>query len=357
MSSDLDERWARYEALARKAPLQNRHDEINAFFERVSEEQAPIFTESYCGPISFYMAPCHQDMEEMDIACLGVPMDASAPMRAGARMGPKSIREWSKLRGPVHESWNVVPFELCRVADYGDISFSSPHDVRACVDQISDLYGQFRENNIATLSIGGVHTITHPILRGLTAGEPVGLVHIDAHADTYRGPYQGDQYSDAAVFLNAVLDRSIDPERTIQIGIRGRSAIFWDFSHESGMRVIPMDEFFQLGVDGVLSEIRKVIGDSPYYLTVDADGIDSTYLPGTQLPEPFGLTSREVIQIIRGLRGMDVIGADFVELCPPYDPHDICANLGAALAFEMLCLLSEAQCARLGERRHTKWIS
>lgn len=355
MSPIPEDRMNHYPALAQKSALENRDGDVAQFFERVEREGAPVFGESYCGPESFFMAPNLRDLDAIDIAITGVPMDASAPMRAGARHGPKAIREWSKLRGPVHESWNVVPFDLCRVADFGDMALSSPHDVSTCVDEIAEQYRAFRAHNIAPLSIGGVHTISHPILRGLAEGEGIGMIHIDAHADTYRGPYQGDQLSDAAVFLNATLDGSIDPERVVQIGIRGRSAIFWDFSHEAGMRVIAMDEFFDVGVEGVLAEVRRIIGDGPCYLTVDADGIDSTYLPGTQLPEPFGLTSREVLQIIRGLRGMDIVGADFMELCPPYDPHGISANLGAALCFEMLCLLAEAHVARTGASSPTKW--
>lgn len=353
--SDKDLKLKRLQKIAEKGALESRHPSVKTFFERMARAEVPIFEDFHTSIDNFYQAPRSQALKDLDIVCVGVPFEVSAPIRAGTRFGPKSIREWSKLRGPVHESWNVIPFELCRISDFGDVVFSSPHSVNDCVAELKALYASFRENNVFPLSFGGVHTMTHPILKGLAGDEPLALVHIDAHADTYRDAYQGDQYSDAAVFLNAALEGAIDPEHTIQIGIRGRSVIFWDFSHEAGMRVIAMDEFFDIGVAGVLNEIKKIIGGRKCYLTVDSDGIDSTYLPGTQLPEPFGLTSREVLQIIRGLRGMNIIGADFVELCPPYDPNGISANLGAALGFEMLTLLAETHHQSTGENRPTVW--
>lgn len=354
-NSEREAKLKRLKEIAEKGALESRHDTVREFFERMETQQVPIFEDFHAGIDNFYQAPRSQALTDMDIACVGVPFEVSAPIRAGTRFGPKSAREWSKLRGPVHESWNVIPFDLCRIADFGDVVFSSPHDVNECVAELETLYSSFRENNIFPLSFGGVHTMSHPILKGLAGDEPLALVHIDAHADTYRDAYQGDQYSDAAVFLNAALEGGIDPDHTIQIGIRGRSVIFWDFSHEAGMRVVAMDEFFDIGVAGVLAEIKKIIGDRKFYLSVDSDGIDATYLPGTQLPEPFGLTSREVLQIIRGLRGMNIVGADFVELCPPYDPHGISANLAAALGFEMLCLLAEAKHRAHGDKQPTVW--
>lgn len=345
----------KYREIASRGALESRFDHVKGFFDRIAAAEVPIFEDFHTGIGSFYQSPRRNELADIDIACVGVPLETSAPIRAGTRFAPKEIREWSKLRGPVHESWNVIPFELCSVADFGDFPFSSQHDIKTCVHELTEQYAAFRENNIFPLSFGGVHTMSHPILKGLAGDEPLALIHIDAHSDTYRDPYQGEQYSDAAVFLNATVEGAIDPTRVVQIGIRGRSVIFWDFAHEAGMRVIAMDEFFDIGVKGVLKEIKKRIGTARCYLTLDADGIDSTYLPGTQLPEPFGLTSREVLQILRGLRGMNLVGADFVELCPPYDPHGISANLGAALGFEMLCLLAESHVQQFGHKRKTTW--
>ena len=357
MSGLSQEKRERLKQLAKGEFLQSSDPAIDAFLKRMEEEGGPVFSDVYCGDMSFYNAPRRSDLDAIDVAVVGVPFEASAPVRGGTRLGPRSFREWSRVRGPIHDAWNTIPFDLCSVADYGDVTFDSPHDVDACIDRIAQVYAGFRNAGIAPLSAGGVHTMSHPILKGLVAGEPVGLVQIDAHADTARGSFQGNLQNDCSVFLNAVLDDAIDPERTIQIGIRGSLSAYWDFSREAGMRVMPMAEVFEAGVSGVLDEIRRVIGDGPFYLTLDTDGIDATYLPGTQLPEPFGLTTREVLLILRGLRGMDIMGADIVELCPPYDPHGISANVSAALGFEMLCLLSEAHVARHGARRKTHWSS
>ena len=137
------------------------------------------------------------------------------------------------------------------------------------------------------------------------------------------GEMQGEELSDGAVFRNAVLDQGIDPSRTVQIGIRGFASNYWDFSYDSGMKVITMDDFDEKGLKQVLAEVHEVIGPGPCYLTVDSDGIDANYMPGTQLPEPFGFTSREVRNLIRGFRGLDIVGADIVELCPLVDVRRI----------------------------------
>ncbi len=349
------EKRARLEALAQGQFLQSGDAKVDAFLKRMEREKAPVFADVYAGDMTFFNAPRRTNLDEVDIACIGIPLETSAPVRGGTRLGPRSFREWSKVRGPIHDVWRTIPFELASVADVGDIAFESPHDITACVETIRTTFAEFRKRGIAPYAVGGVHTMTHPILSGLAAGEPIGLVQIDAHADTARGTFQGARLNDCRVFLNAVLDEAIDPERCIQIGMRGSLTPYWDFSREAGMRFIPMHEVYELGVKGVLEEIRRVIGDSPAYFTLDTDGLDATYLPGTELPEPFGFTSRELVQIIRGMRGLDLVGADIVELCPPYDPHGISANISAALGFEVVCLLAEAHVKRHGQKRATHW--
>jgi arginase family enzyme len=349
------ERLQRLRELAEGEFLQSSDPNVDAFLRRMEDEQAPVFAEVYAGEMSFFNAPRQTDLDKVDIAVVGVPFEASAPVRAGTRLGPRSFREWSKVRGPVHDVWGTIPFELVSVADVGDIVFESPHDVPHCVDVIQRVFSDYRSRGISPYAVGGVHTMTHPILTGLAGNDGIGLVHIDAHADTARGSFQGHRLNDCRVFLNAMLDGAIDPEKTIQIGIRGALSPYWDFSREAGARVIPMHEVFEIGVSGVLEEIRRVVGDSPFYFSLDTDGIDATFLPGTQLPEPFGFTTREILQIIRGMRGMDLVGADIVELCPPYDPHGISANICAALGFETMCLLAEAHVQRHGQRRKTHW--
>ncbi|MDG1988239.1 MAG: arginase family protein [Halieaceae bacterium] len=349
------EKLSQYQKAALKQLDENNDPRIAAFFKRCIEENNPVLAPALHTEDYFYRAPRTRDLVAVDIGCIGVPMDVSAPYRGGAKFGPRKIREWSKNHGPIHDRWNTIPFDLCSVADIGDVEFSRPHDTRQTVEDIFNKFCELYDADVNPLSIGGVHTISHPILKALGQKEPLGLIHIDAHADTMTGLMQGEELSDGAVFLNAVLDQGIDPERTIQIGIRGRATPFWQFSHDSGMRVITMDDFDELGLQKVLEEVRKIIGDGPCYISMDCDGIDSTYLPGTQLPEPFGLTSREVRSLIRGLRGLDIVGADIVELCPLVDVQDMSSNLTAALGFELLCLLAESRERRIGKSRKTYW--
>lgn len=355
MTQFTDEQRAHYQQLSQKSLAEHRHPDVAAFFQRVSDEALPVFDTTFNGALSFFRAPLTKTLADVDIACVGVPMEAGAIVCAGQKFAPNAVREASHLRGPVHERWNTVPFDLCNIVDYGDVCLSKPHQIDACVEDIFQAYSAFKDNDVVPLTIGGVHTISHPIVKALGRDEPLGLIHIDAHSDTYCGDYQGENHSDAAVFRNAVLDLGIDPKRTVQIGIRGRSVPFWEFSHDTGMRVITMDDVDEMGLSAVIEEARRVVGDGPCYLTLDVDGIDATYMPGTQLPEPFGLTSREVLRLVRGLRGLDLVGADIVELCPPKDPHGVSAHLVGALYFEMLCLLSEARVRRRGVRNKTCW--
>lgn len=333
----------------------HRQPHIGKFFKRCFEEKAPVLTSSLYTEPTFWRSPKSKILADIDIACLGVPMDVSAPYHGGAKFAPKAVRESSLSFGPVHDRWHNIPFEQCAIADYGDVVFSRPHDTAQTVEDIYQAYCKLDDAGVTPFAIGGVHTVTHPILKALGRKKPLGLIHIDAHADTMTGPMQGEELSDGAVFRNAALDSGIDPERVVQIGIRGRATPFWDFSYDSGMRVITMEEVEDIGIKAVIEEARKVIGDGPCYLTLDCDGIDANYLPGTQLAEPFGFTSREVRQLIRGMKGLDIVGADIVELCPLVDVNNISSNLIGALGFEILSLLSDARVKHKGPQRKTHW--
>lgn len=355
--NDLTEQ--RLEAMRRFAErsLENhRHPHIGEFYKRCIEENAPVFDPVYeLTERTFFRAPRRKQLEGADIACLGLPMDVSAPYHGGQKFAPNALREASYTHGPIHDRWNIIPFDMCSIIDYGNVVFSRPHDTEQTVEDIYQAICEIVDAGVVPFSVGGVHTISHPVLKAMGREQPVGLIHIDAHADTMTGEMQGEALSDGAVFRHAVLDSGIDPSRTVQIGIRGFATHYWDFSHDSGMRVITMDDFDEMGLANVLAEVHEIIGDGPCYLTLDCDGIDANYLPGTQLPEPFGFTSREVRNLIRGLRGLDLVGADIVELCPLVDVRGTSANLMAALGFEILCLLSEASIRRSGEIHKTHW--
>ena len=216
---------------------------------------------------------------------------------------------------------------------------------------------KIKDAGVIPLSIGGEHTMSYPILKAIARDEPLGLIHIDAHGDTtgFLSDDDPGEVHDGNCFSRAAIDGLIDPERTIQVGIRGSSSWCWEFSEDSGMRVVYAEEIQERGVKAIVQEARELIGDGPCYLTIDVDALDPAYMPGTGVPEPFGLTPLEVRDFIRGLRGLDLHGADIAEICPARDSQEISATLGAALAFEMLCLLTEAQLTRTGNVRRTHW--
>jgi agmatinase len=286
---------------------------------------------------------------------VGVPMDTSAPLYAGTRHGPEAVRKWSHNQGPVHNVTRTIPFDTCNIVDMGDVKFTDINHM----GRLDDIYNTFKEifdKDIVPLTVGGEHTMTYPILKARGSDDPVGLIHIDAHCDT-TGSLGDDstEVHDGNCFRVAACEGLIDPERTIQIGIRGASTVLWEFSHASGMRVVSAEEFQERGVQEIIKEARKIIGDGPCYLTLDVDGIDPTDMPGTGVPEPFGLTGREVRDFIRGMSGLNLVGADIAEICPARDPTEISANLGAGLMFEMLCLLSDARSERTGKIKQTSW--
>ena len=197
------------------------------------------------------------------------------------------------------------------------------------------------------LSVGGDHSISYPILKAVGRDGPVGMIHIDAHADT-GGPFNGSRFHHGGPFRNAALAGVLDPERTVQIGIRGRAEPHWDFSYDSGMRVIHIEEFYEMGLEAVLAEARRVVGDGPTYVSFDVDSIDPAFTPGTGTPEVGGFLPREVQALIRGLRGLNLVGADVVEVSPPYDQTGNTALVGATMLWEILCVLAEAVAERKG---------
>lgn len=357
MSKISPVRLEKYRALAKTPSMQMDNLDARSIFQRMESEGAQV-RDMRDPNVGMYMAPYSRNIERFDIVCVGVPMENSIPLRTSTQNGPQALREWSQWYGPVHETWGTIPFDSFSVADYGDIEFDAD-DIEARIEQIHSTFLQFQEHGINTLSIGGEHTMTYPIMKALGANEPLGMLHIDAHADTGGAVIPGDtdvlSINDASPFRHAVIDGVLDPERTVQIGIRGRAEHFWDFSHQTGMRVITATEFHELGVDAVIEEARSIIGDGPCYVTVDNDGIDPVDMPATGLPEPFGISALDTRRLLRGARGLDIIGADYAELSPANDPTGQSANISAALSFELLCLLTEARSARTNDRRKTHW--
>lgn len=304
----------------------------------------PMFEPRYQELATFMRAPHVPSLHDVDIAMYGVAYDGGVTNRPGARHGPREIRNQSSLMRAINHATRVNPFELCSVADVGDVRFSQVYDNAAVNDDIEAFVGRIVAAGAMPLAAGGDHSITYPVFKALaTPDAPIGMIHIDAHTDTW-GPFRGEKFHHGSPFRLACDEGLLDPERTIQIGIRGAQnwADGWDYSAAKGMRVIFIEEFTDLGVEAVIAEARRVVGTGPTYLSFDVDGLDPVYAPGTGTPEVGGITTREALQFLRGLGGLNFIGGDVVEVSPPFDPSGNTALVGATLMYEILCLLAES---------------
>jgi len=299
----------------------------------------PRFTEI----ATFMRAPLAESLDNVDIGLIGVPTDLGVTNRAGARHGPREIRNSSSLMRTFNLGMNVNPYELCHVADLGDVKFSHRYDLNKQVEEIESFFQKIVEKNILPISAGGDHSITYPILKAIAKEEPVGMVHVDAHTDTW-GEIWGSKFHHGAPFRLAVEAGVLDPNRTIQIGIRGGQNFMEgiEFSQSHGMRVVFMDEFSALGVEKVIQEAREVVGEGKTYISFDVDGLDPVYAPGTGTPEVGGITTLEAQQLLRGLRGLNLIGGDVVEVAPPFDNTGNTALVGATMMFEILSLIADS---------------
>jgi len=292
----------------------------------------------YGGLPTLLDAPYAESFDNIDIALIGVPMDLGVTNRSGARFGPRAVRGIERI-GPYNHALDVLPFRNRRCADVGDVPFRSRFRLDTCIEDIEAYYHRVMDAGVRPLSVGGDHSITHPILKAVGRDRPVGCIHIDAHCDT-SGPYEGAKFQHGAPFRHAVLDGVLDPERTIQIGIRGSAEYLWDFSYESGMTVIHAETFADMGVAAVIERTRAVVGAGPVYVSVDVDGIDPAFTPGTGTPEVGGLTPREVQALLRACSDLDVVGGDVVEIAPQYDPSTNTAHVGAQMLFEILSMMA-----------------
>ena len=297
----------------------------------------------HTGIASFFRAPIADDPSDADIALIGVPFDGGVTHRSGARHGPRAVREQSTLLRRINAATGVAPFAQARVRDLGDCWLEFPFELTGALEEIAGYYRAVHDAGAIPVSVGGDHSISLPILRGIAGHRPVGMVHIDAHCDT-GDDYLGSRFHHGAPFRRAVEEGLLDPRRVIQIGIRGTTndPDMWGFSAASGMRVLGIDEFTDQGWAFAAAEARRVVGDGPTYLTFDIDSLDPAEAPGTGTPEAGGITAREALRLLRALRGIDFIGGDLVEVAPSFDPGTITAFNGASMLFEILCLVEEA---------------
>ncbi|WP_029355098.1 agmatinase [Bosea sp. 117] len=286
------------------------------------------------------------DFGDLDVALVGVPMDLGVTNRAGARLGPRAVRAIERI-GPYEHVLRMVPAADARVADIGDVPFRSRFSLEDCHEDIEAFFKKIVAAGVIPLAVGGDHSITGSILKAVGEKRPVGMLHIDAHCDT-SGVYEGSKFHHGGPFRKAVLDGVLDPERTIQIGIRGGAEFLWEFSYESGMTVIHAEEVTGLGVPAIIEKAREVLGTGPVYVSFDVDSLDPAFAPGTGTPEIGGLTSREVLEILRGLNGLDVVGGDVVEVAPQYDATSNTAHAAAQVLFDIFCMSVTALQARRG---------
>lgn len=284
-------------------------------------------------------APDLPDFAGLDVALIGVPMDLGVTNRAGARLGPRAVRAIERI-GPYEHVLRRVPFADAAVADVGDVPMQSRFSLESCHHDIEAFYRKVVEAGVKPLSVGGDHSITGSILKAVGAERPVGMLHIDAHCDT-SGAYEGSKFHHGGPFRNAVLDGVLDPERVIQIGIRGGAEYLWEFSYDSGMTVIHAEEVACNGIDAVIARAKAVLGDGPTYVSFDVDSVDPGFAPGTGTPEVGGLLPREVLALLRGVSGLNVVGGDVVEVAPQYDPTSNTAHVAAQVLFEILCLATD----------------
>ncbi|MEM8814009.1 MAG: agmatinase [Pseudomonadota bacterium] len=308
---------------------------------------APLLQPRFMGVATFMRLPYQHDPEGLDIALLGVPYDGSVTNRAGTRHGPRALRDASSMTRMIHHRTRVNPFEIARIADIGDVPLTQMYSPEETVKEIEAFVSNVVAAGAVPLSAGGDHSIAYPLLKAVGADRPVALIQIDAHADTLDD-FQGSALNHGSPFRRALEAGVIVPEKTIQVGIRGshNGPAVWDYSAETGMKILFMEDVVEMGLDAVVAEIRERVGDHPVYLTFDIDALDPAFAPGTGTPEIGGFTTREALKLVRGLRGLNYIGADLVEVAPPFDSQGITALAGMTLMYEMLCHLAESQSAR-----------
>ena len=296
----------------------------------------------YAGICTFGRTTHTTDLSGVDVAVLGVPYDSSTSYRGGTRFGPRAIREQSLLLWGYNNAQHVAPFRSLKVVDYGDVDVVPP-DIQATHSQIELTANRILDSGCRLLTLGGDHSISLPLLRAHAKKHgPLAVVHFDAHPDTWDSEYPGQPFSHGTPFKRAIEEGLVDTTAYVQIGIRGPTNGPQDYADAIalGTRMITLDEFRKRTLADVSDEVRMVVGTKPLYVTPDIDVVDPAFAPGTGTPEVGGLTSYEILQLVRGLRGLKAVGFDLVEVSPPYDHAGITSILAANLAFEFLSLWS-----------------
>ena len=308
------------------------------FFKPVSGFDLPRFA----GVPTFMRLP-HVSLDapkisDVDIGIIGVPWDSGTTNRPGPRHGPRQLRDASTMIRAQHPVSGIRPYEKLNCADLGDVSIN-PADIEDSMNRITSFYKTVIEKGIKPLTAGGDHLTSLPVLRAIAERGPLGMIHFDSHTDLFHSYFDGTMFTHGTPFRRAVEENLLDPKRVIQIGIRGtqydREDL--DFADSVGIRVIKIEEFFDRGIEDVMTEARAIVGEKETYISYDIDFIDPAFAPGTGTPEVGGPNSYEALKVVRELTGVKIVGADMVEVSPPFDPSSNTAFLGVSVMFELLC--------------------
>ena len=308
------------------------------FFKPISGFDLPRFA----GVPTFMRLP-HVSLDEariqdVEIGIIGVPWDSGTTNRPGPRHGPRQLRDASTMIRAEHPVSGVRPYERSNCADLGDVSIN-PADIEDSMKRITAFYNKVLEKGIKPLTAGGDHLTSLPVLRALADKGPLGMIHFDSHTDLFHSYFDGTMFTHGTPFRRAVEENLLDPKRVVQIGIRGTQydSEDLDFAKSVGIRVIRIEEFFDRGIQDVMAEAREIVGEKETYVSYDIDFIDPAFAPGTGTPEVGGPNSYEALKVVRELTGIKIVGADMVEVSPPFDPSSNTAFLGVSIMFELLC--------------------
>ena len=293
------------------------------------------------------LSPDHVRFSDVDLGILGVPWDGGTTNRPGARHGPRQLRDLSTMIRAMNPVTGVAPFARVNCADMGDVP-PNPVDIQDSLNRVADFIGAMTVQNIVPMTAGGDHLVTLPILRALAKTAPVGLIQFDSHTDLFDSYFGGQKFTHGTPFRRAIEEGLVDPTRFVQVGIRGTAYNLEDieWSLAQGIRIIRVEELFERGIAHVMAEVREIVGKQPTYCTYDIDFVDPTFAQGTGTPEIGGPNSFQAQQVIRELAGVNLIGADLVEVSPPLDAAGGTAWLGVSLMFELICMLAQSIQAR-----------
>ena len=307
-----------------------------------------LVTPRFGGIATFFRLPhvAPADAANIDIGIVGIPWDGGTTNRPGPRHAPRQMRDQSSMVRRMHQTSRVVPYDLDNVADLGDCSVN-PASVDDTLKRVEGHFAALVAKGIRPLSAGGDHLCSLPVLRALGKKKPLGMIHFDAHTDLYDGYFGGFKYTHGTPFRRAIEEGLLDPKRVIQIGLRGSMYDNDDFEwgEKMGVRLMRIEEAMDLGPAKVMEIARKVVGDGETYVSFDIDMLDPVYAPGTGTPEIGGFTTFQAQQMLRGLKGVNIVGADVVEVSPPFDPSGLTAYAGTVMMFEILCHMAECVAA------------